>query len=331
MVQKTYWHLLDRRRVPAEYELVSSKLLYYTTTGFEVQLPLLNWYAKYRQGSPLTCTNWEEFTDPRRTTYSSYMDIQSTQECFVDGLLKSIETTGYDRGLKADWIERLRKLFAPVCYPLHGFQMIACYMGQMAPSGRIVLAAMFQAADEIRRIQRITYRRRQLQLARPEFGDGGKLLWQQDPAWQPLRQAVEQLLVTYDWGEAFAGLNLVLKPLVDKLFMRHLGELARIEGDYILPQILLSLEEDCRWQREWTQTLVRMIVEDTPANLGVLEGWTEKWYALASRALDPLVPLFGQSRSEGFAGGIASQLRNSLTGYLSECGLRGTSPAPAAE
>lgn len=276
MLHKTYWHLSDRRRVPTEYELVSSKLLYYTTVGIEVQLPLLNWYAKHGQGSPLTCTNWEEFIDPRKTTYSSYTAIQSTKECFVDGLLKSIETTGYDRGLEADWIDRLGKLFAPQCYPLHGFQMIACYIGQMAPSGRIVLAAMFQAADEIRRIQRITYRRRQLQLARPEFADDGKSLWQEHPAWQPLRQAVEQLLVTYGWGEAFAGLNLVLKPLVDELFMGHLGECARAEGDYMLPQILLSLEEDCRWQREWTQTLVRMIVEDTPANLRVLEDWIEK-------------------------------------------------------
>jgi toluene monooxygenase system protein E len=29
-----------------------------------------------------------------------------------------------------------------------------------------------------------------------------KLFWEQDPRWQPLRQFVERLLVTYDWGEA---------------------------------------------------------------------------------------------------------------------------------
>jgi len=33
-----------------------------------------------------------------------------------------------------------------------------------------------------------------------------KSLWENDPLWQPLRQFVERLLVTYDWGEAFVAL-----------------------------------------------------------------------------------------------------------------------------
>lgn len=48
--------------------------------------------------------------------------------------------------------------------------------------------------------------------------------------WQPLREGIEKLLTAYDWGESFVGLNLVLKPLVDQLFMKHLSDLALERG-----------------------------------------------------------------------------------------------------
>ena len=68
--QKTYWHLLPQKRMPTEYELVTSKLLCYTGEGFtgkrfELDVPLLDWYKRYQQDSPLTCTSWDTFRDPR--------------------------------------------------------------------------------------------------------------------------------------------------------------------------------------------------------------------------------------------------------------------------
>ena len=54
-------------------------------------------------------------------------------------------------------------------------------------------------------------------------GVDSRTLWQMDTLWQPLREVVEKLLITYDWAESFVGLNLVLKPLVDELFMKHLS------------------------------------------------------------------------------------------------------------
>src|SRR5882724_5488251 len=67
--QKTYWHLLQQRRMPTEYEIVTSKLLCYTGEGFtgkrfELDVPLLDWYKRFQQDSPLTCTSWENFRDP---------------------------------------------------------------------------------------------------------------------------------------------------------------------------------------------------------------------------------------------------------------------------
>jgi toluene monooxygenase system protein E len=170
--------------------------------------------------------------------------------------------------------------------------MVASYIGQMAPSGRIVIAARLQAGDEMRRVQRLAYRVRQLQKVYSGFASDSKPRWQTDALWQPLRMAIEKLLICYDWAEAFVALNLVLKPLIDELFMNHLSDLRLREGDYLLGRILDSLNEDCRWHREWSQALTRMVIEDNSHNIGIIQGWIEKWHPVAARASQAFAPLF---------------------------------------
>jgi toluene monooxygenase system protein E len=298
--QKTYWHLLQQRRMPTEYEIVTSKLLCYTGEGFtgkrfELDVPLKDWYRRYQEESPLVCSSWEKFHDPRETTYTKYTDLQREKEIFVDGILNEIELTGYDAHLRPAWLHILSRLVAPFRYPGHGFQMIASYTGQMAPSGRITIVAALQSADEMRRIQRIAYRVRQLQLIYPGFASDSKTLWQTDLLWQPLREVVEKLLVAYDWAESFVGLNLVLKPLVDELFMKCLSDVALRADDYLLGQVFYSLNEDCQWHRQWSECLVRMAIEDNVQNKDTIEGWINRWYPLATVAVHTFVTLLEET------------------------------------
>ena len=334
--QKTYWHLLQQKRMPTEYEIVTSKLLCYTGEGFtgkrfELDVPLLDWYKRFQQESPVTCTSWENFRDPRETTYTKYTEIQRDKEIFVDGILEEIELSGYDGRLSPGWLQVLSRVIAPLRYPGHGLQMLASYVGQMAPSGRIVITATLQAGDEMRRVQRIAYRVRQLQHLYRGFASDSKVRWQTDMLWQPLRFAIEKLLVCYDWAEAFVALNLVLKPLVDELFMSHLSDLALREGDYLLGRILYSLNEDCRWHREWSQALIRVVIEDNSRNRLTIQGWIEKWHPLASAALQAFAPLFvGKLEDAPMPPleGVTQKLDKFYRDYLSGMGLQPSISGP---
>jgi hypothetical protein len=285
---KTYSRLAHDRRMPSEYQLVTTDLLYYPSRGFEVSTPLADWYAKHQAGSPLVAADWERFADPRQTTYAKYTELAQAREAYVDGILQSIEDTAYDASLDAGWRASLDAALSPLRFPLHGFQMIAAYIGQMAPSGRITVAAAFQAADEIRRIQRIAYRMAQLRLVDPNFGESARDVWQRDPAWQPLRESVERCLIAYDWGEALVALNLCIKPVIDELFMVGLARAAKKHGDFQLGQIFASLDEDCRWHREWTVALLETAIGGNDANRKVVEGWSRKWRPEALRAAQAL-------------------------------------------
>ena len=145
--------------------------------------------------------------------------------------------------------------------------------------------------------------------------------------------AIEKLLICYDWAEAFVALNLVLKPLIDELFMNHLSDLALWEGDYLLGRILYSLNEDCRWHREWSQALTRMVVEDNSLNIGTIQGWIEKWHPVAARAAQAFAPLFEGKLEDAQMPplkGVAQKLDKFYRGYLSGMGsqpsISGTPP-----
>jgi toluene monooxygenase system protein E len=101
--------------------------------------------------------------------------------------------------------------------------------------------------------------------------------------------------VTYDWAESLIVLNLVLKPVIDDLFMVQLGRLAKNEGDPLLSEFFFSLNKDCQWHQEWCQALVKIVVKDTSANLTVIKHWIDQWYPLARRAAFSFNPIFARS------------------------------------
>jgi hypothetical protein len=176
----------------------------------------------------------------------------------------------------------------------------------------------------MRRVQRIAYRVRQLQHRYRGFGTDSKTRWQTDALWQPLRIAIEKLLVCYDWGESFVGLNIVLKPLIDELFMNHFSDLALREGDYLLGQVFYSLNEDCKWHREWTRALTRMVIEDNSHSSPIIQGWIDKWHPVAARAVQAFAPVFDGELVDAQIlplEGVAQKLDKYYRDYLSGMGL----------
>lgn len=277
--QRTYWHLQSRERVPSAYEIATTRLLYYTERGFELPTPIAAWYARHQRGSRLR-GQWQTFADPRATTYASYVAGQNERETFADQIARSIEETGYDRELDPRWLDVASAVVPVLRYPCHGLHMLASYVGQLAPEGRLVVACAFQAMDEMRRIERLARRMRQLMEVRPGLGASARLTWEHDGAWQPLRRVLERLLTTYDFGEASVAALLVLKPAFDALFMRGFARLAAERGDRLLFELFASLDRDCRWHEAWADAFVDAALVEEPQNAAVIREWiAEAWPA----------------------------------------------------
>jgi toluene monooxygenase system protein E len=297
--RKTYSRMTSGRRVPSEYEIVSSDLHYNFPDRFELggDNDVIEWYRRHREGSLLRAGDWEVFSDPRRTTYRGYNELQDRNEDVIDGLLRQIDGTGYDDRLAEGWVQFLDRWYAPLRFPAHGLQMLAAYIGQMAPASRITNCATFQAGDEMRRLQRIAYRTAQLSSHRTGLDIAGhRWSWEDADAFQPLRELIERALVIRDWGEAFVVTNVVIKPHLDRLVNDELaGSVAAANGDPILLSVHFSLGGDAMWHSAWTAALLRTAIADTPANAERVSGWVDVWRPRAQAAVAALASVAGQA------------------------------------
>ncbi len=261
---RTYPCLAGLRTKPSDYEVTTTALLYYPDRGFEVKTPVWQHYVEHQRQGQLCSEQWDSFRDPAHTTYSSYVAERRDQEVFLDRAFALAPSP------LAPELEPLLGFISALRFPLHGLQMTAAYVGALAPSGRISVAAAFQAADELRRVQRLCQWLSRSGRPLDALDALGRELWQAAPELQPLRRGVERLLVTYDWGVALIALNGVLKPLLEQLCFVRLAEVARRHREDVLAQTLTSLADDGRGHAAWFMALLRQLIAERPRNALVI-------------------------------------------------------------
>jgi toluene monooxygenase system protein E len=323
--RRTFSAFGDVRKMPSEYEIVTHQqnwtLRRDRPSAFEQNpsSPANLWFLTYRDSSPLQAEDWDAFRDPDALTYRTYVTNQADAEAKLHGALQAHADVRSDAGLSDASLALLARVFTPSRYLAHGMQQVQAYLGYLAPSSYITNAAGLSTADLLRRVTAIAYRTRELQINRPESGIGTaeRAIWQDDPGWQPARRAIEYALVSYDWGEAFTALNLVLGPTLDDVLFTQLGGIARHNGDDLTWLITSYLAADSARRARWSRALADLTVSQRPQNRAVLAKWVDRWSARADDAAHGLGHLLeslpGATTS---ASEVASRARAARERYL---------------
>jgi len=320
------WSLLgDVKRRPSVYEVTAAKFNYHfrrEPAPFEMstEAPLNQWYLTYREGSAFNVDDWEGFHDPAKLTYSEYVTLQHDRETYLDGLIDHHEAAGTVEGYSAEWVNILTGAMVPLRFPVHILQMLSLYTGQMAPSAFITNCANFQAADEMRRIQRLAYLTKWMANG---HGDSiaetaaAREAWVSGAAWQPMRKVLEELLAVYDWGEAFVALNLVIKPTVDSLINDSLGALADANGDELLSLMCAEFGRDSRRSKDWVAELSRYAIANSPALADCMRDWIAAW----SPAADAMSAAYGELLTASAVDGVVEAAAQARVALQAESGL----------
>lgn len=283
---KTYSYFAPQKRIPTDYEVVSTRLLFTPGPAYAILAPMQQWNEQYGPQVFFKMTDWESFKDPAATTYKTYIAKQHDQVVFLEGLLASQEF----KAPPDPAFERLvSSTFSALRFPLHAMQMIAAYLGKMAPCSALTILCAMQAANEMKRVEYIARRLN----ADPQHNDAldtlGRAQWESGPKWQNLRMNIEQLLQTYDWGTGFVALNCALKPLFDGLVHGALARRFQDAGDHPTFLALESMGPDLDWHQEWTSAfLAAAVCQDTSAQSkidSIANEWTQKINASLSEIL----------------------------------------------
>jgi toluene monooxygenase system protein E len=240
--------------------------------------------------------------------------LQAQRAASVESALRMIHETGHDERLAPAWVEVIGRTLGPARFLWHGFQMLAAYLGQLAPEGRVAVVHLFQAADQMRRVHVVAERLALLRRTHPEVAAQSRAIWQDDRAWQPMRRALEESLVVWDHGEALVAFGVCLAPVADWLLLDRLAEAASAVGDGPLASLLFSLGEDARWHRESTAALVRVATGARPQAGEAARAWARRWMARALEAAGALAPVLDRQGRAGLPERLTREARRWLEG-----------------
>jgi propane monooxygenase small subunit len=152
--------------------------------------------------------------------------------------------------------------------------------------------------------------------------------WNEDPAWQGVREIAEQLTATGDWAEAVFATNIVFEPLVGDLFRSQLvQQAAPANGDFVTPTLMGAEEYDFA-QRDlrYTTEMFRLLVEDkefADHNTSIMHSWLSAWVPRCIKAARTLQPLWSQpdAKPSRFEDGM-DHVKNRFNSIVSELRLQ---------
>ena len=154
--------------------------------------------------------------------------------------------------------------------------------------------------------------------------------WNDDPAWQGVRNVAEQLTAIDDWCEAVFAANVVFEPLVGELFRSNLvQQAAPANGDFITPTVVGAEEYDyAERDLRYTKAMFELLVNDkefAEHNTKILNDWLATWVPRCIAAARTLQPLWSQpdAKPPRFEDGL-DRAKSRFTGILTGLGL----PAP---
>ena len=315
-------------RKPNEYEIVTHGMNHTVgATPLEMGPDVHGnrWLLKHRDGIALKAAGLGGFRDPDRMTYRRYTQAMDEQETYIDGLLQHYgEVQHSDRALSAAALDLLAVAMTPTRYLGHGLQMISAYVQQLAHSSYLANCAAFQTADQLRRVQRVAYRTRQLADAHPDrgFGTAERQCWEGDEDWQATRAAIETLMIAFDWDQAFVGLNLVIKPVADELFLKAFADLVREHGDELDALIAENLYLDALRSRRWTVEACKALVAADPGNADILRQRIAQWRPQGEKMIESSSRLLARHARTTKASALADRVSTGWVAFLAETGLR---------
>jgi len=246
-------------------------------------------------------SDWHWFRDPNQeweqTIYKNNARLvrqveQNIQIARLEG--------GFDRWSDS-WSSIVAKHVGAWMHPEHGLGMHVFLPAQRdAPTNMINNAISVNSMHKLRVAQDLALFNLEASEARSDFdGKAHLAAWNDDPIWQPTRQAVEHLTSIRDWCEAVIAANLAFEPLVGELFRAgFVMTTGAANGDFVTPTVMGVAESDLERDLAYTKDLIGGLTRDSEhgrQNIELFGDWLSSWIPISLAAARSLAPIFSEA------------------------------------
>jgi len=186
-------------------------------------------------------------------------------------------------------------------HPEHGLGMHVFLPAQRdAPTNMLNNAISVNSMHKLRTAQDLALYNLEVSEARSDFDGRAHLrAWNEDPTWQPVREAVERLTAIRDWCEAVICANLAFEPLVGELFRSgFVMTAAAAHGDFVTPTLVGVAEGDFERDLAYTREMVTGLTGDDrygEENRQLFSRWLGEPIGWCLRAAESLKAVWDQA------------------------------------
>jgi propane monooxygenase small subunit len=273
---------------------------------------------------------WHEFRDPNEewelTLYRYNANVVRQLNQNIDAARQAKAFEQWNR----NWIDFVAKHVGAWMHVDHGLGLyLFANANRRAPTNMHNNAISVNSMHRIRAAQDLALYNLTLTEEIEGFdGTAHLATWNEDPAWQGVRETAEQLTGIWDWGEAIFAANVVFEPLVGELFRSNLvQQAAPANGDFVTPTLIGAEEFDfSERDLRYTKPLFHLLINDkefADHNKALLQKWLEDWVPRCIAAARTLQPLWSQPDAKPirFEDGL-DRVKSRFAGILSELGLK---------
>ncbi|GAB2757088.1 toluene hydroxylase [Salinifilum aidingensis] len=252
----------------------------------------------------LKSSDWHRFRDPNeeweKTIYHNNANVVRQVQQNLENAKKANAYHRWSRG----WMHFVERNLGAWMHAENGLGMHVFVAAQRSgPTNMINTAIAVNSTHKLRFAQDLALYNLDLSESVEEF-DGGahREVWDSEPAWQGVREVVENLTAVEDWAEAVFATNVVFESLVGVLFRSHLVmQIAARNGDYITPTLVGSGEKDYERDLNYTRELFGMLLGDdehADTNKHRLQQWVDAWTPMCVQAARELQPIWSQPQEK---------------------------------
>jgi len=272
---------------------------------------------------------WHEFRDPNEewelTLYRYNANVVRQLNQNVDNARQSKAFDDWNRS----WVRFVERNIGAWMHVDHGLGLyLFSNANRRAPTNMHNNAISVNGMHRIRSAQDLALYNLTLSDVLTVFDGTAHLdTWDNDPAWQGVREVSERLTGIDDWCEAIFAANVIFEPLIGELFRSGLVmHAAPRNGDYVTPTVIGAEEYDyAERDLRYTRPMFELLTSDrefADQNKAKLQEWLSVWTPKAIAASRTLQPLWSQPESKPprFEDGLDAQ-KARFSGILSDLHL----------
>ncbi|MDQ1648945.1 MAG: propane 2-monooxygenase small subunit [Frankiaceae bacterium] len=244
---------------------------------------------------------WHEFRDPNEEWELTMFRYNANVVRQIGANVDSARETKAFEQWNPNWVHFVENHVGAWMHVEHGLGLYLFANAQRrAPTNMHNNAIAVNSMHRIRFAQDLALYNLTLTEEVPGFDGAAHVgTWNSDPAWQGVREVVEQLTAIDDWCEAIFAANIIFEPLVGELFRSQLVQQAGpTNGDFVTPTVVGAGEHDYAMRDlRYTKAMFSLLTEDrefADHNKTIINQWLSTWVPRCITAARKLQPLWSQ-------------------------------------